>query len=267
MFGTAKTYKQLAAPVPHQGGYLGSVNVVPADAHDLMGVEYLTDACAPGQVWAELCYNANQNFCSGDAVTEPTDGYKVFGQPELVEGEPFAVYEGAECDGLITEQEAMERAAARLGYAESRQVDYAIDTWLAANVDQDLGSGTLKALIMRFEDFASASYGGYPVVSMRRSLVTRAVAERLVFPSPNGGFQTALGALVVPTAEAAASYGDDTDIYVTGQITLVQGQVIQKMVSEVVRPDGSCDPARGLAERMYVPLVECMVASATVTSE
>jgi len=34
----------------------------------------------------------------------------------------------------------------------------------------------------------------------------------------------------------------------------------------VTRPDGSCDPQRALAERMYVPLIECTVVKATATS-
>jgi hypothetical protein len=49
-------------------------------------------------------------------------------------------------------------------------------------------------------------------------------------------------------------------IYVTGQITLLRSPVNTISVPQQPRDDGTYAPARALAERIYVPLFECLVA-------
>lgn len=265
MISQAKTYIDVQAPVPFQGGILSVANVIPATGHSLLGAEYQSDACADGATWTDICYSLMRDFCVNDGddpdddPAEPEGGYKTFdGEPELVEGSPFAVYAGIECKGT---QGSEERAVQRLSYAEGRQIDQAVTAQLEATMSSDLGSMSMLEAIMAFEDAAAAGYGGYPTIVMPRSSVVCAMAQRLVFPGPDNVLMTANGTRVANTAQSTP--GLDNNIYLTGQITLIQGEVMSHVVPSVTRPDGTCDPERALAERMYVPLVECLVVGAT----
>lgn len=261
----AKSYVEVPNPVVNQNGYLFNVNVIPAGLHDLLGAEYVTNACAEGNIWTELCYNVDQQLCdpTGTPVA-PVDGYKQFGKPELVEGEPFAVYDGTDC-ALIPLEQAQKGAEDRLSFSEARQVDLYLSGWLAGNVDQDLGALDITSCIMVMEDVASVLYGSYGVISMHRSMAVCARKMDLIFDAPDGGLQTILGTKVIAVANDIP--GGEQDVFLTGRITLIQGSVESHVVPEVVRPDGTCDPQRALAERLYVPLVECMVVHATATCE
>lgn len=260
----AKVYKTIEAPIVNQNGYLGNVNVIPVGGpHDLLGAEYLTNACADGETWAELCYAIEQEFCGGAAPTPPAGGYKVFATPELVEGSPFAVYDGVDCQ-LTELEEAQAAANERLSFSEGRQVDINVLAGLAAATDADLGAQTLATGIPLMEDHASKLYGGYAVISMPRSLAVSAYSQRLIENAPDGGLQTVTGTKVVAVTQETP--GGATDMFLTGRITLIQGPVVAKSVPPVTLPDGSCKPQRALAERIYVPLVECLVVKATTTA-
>jgi len=263
-FADAKTYLDLADPVVNQNGYLGNVPVIPAGPHDLMGSEYLTHACATGETWTDLCYNANLTPCDESPVTPPAGGFKTFAQPELVEGSPFAVYDGVECDGLTIGADDLAGAETRLAYSEGRQVDYNVRAVLETLVTANLGTLPIATTIALFEEYTSALYGSYGVISLPRGLVVHARSQDLIFDAPGGGLQTVTGTTVVPTAQEVP--GDPTIAYLSGRITLIQGTVQSRVAPAVTRPDGSCDPQRALAERMYVPLIECTVVKATATS-
>lgn len=263
-FTDAKTYLEIPSPVVNQNGYLGHANVVSAHSHDLLGAEYITDACADGERWNDLCYSADQTPCDNSAVPLPTGGYKQFGQPELVEGSPFAVYDGVEC-GLMPLAESLERAEQRLSFSQARQVDQHVMEILAATAGTDLGSLTIEQTISQFEDWAAQMYGSYGVISLSRGQAIQAQAKDLIESSPSGGLQTILGTQVIAVATATPGAATE-DAFVSGRITIIQGPVHSHSVPGVNRPDGSCDPQRALAERMYVPLVECMVVKATITN-
>jgi len=261
----AKKYIEIPAPVVNQNGYLGHANIIPAGDHDLLGAEYVTNACAEGGLWTELCYSVDQQLCDPQTTPiPPVDGYKEFGKPELVEGEPFAVYDGNDC-GLVALEDAMAGAEERLSFSEGRQVDEYISGWLEANTDQDLGELSIRETIMVMEDVASVLYGSYGVIHMHRSMAACARSQKLVFEDGAGGYETFLGTKVIPVANNTP--GGVQDVYLTGRVSLIQGDVLSQVVPEVNRPDGTCDPQRALAERIYVPLVECMVVHATATCD
>lgn len=264
----ARKYVEVPAAVPFQGGILGVAEILSAGDHDLLGAEYLTDACAEGGVWNLLCFfDATHGSCAGGTpAPPPPGGFKKFGSPDLVQGSPFAVYDGVDCDGPGSTANA-ERATRRLGYSEGRQVDVKVTSVLEAMKDVDLGDVTLQEAIMGFEDLAAANYGGYGTIVMPRSMAVCAYAQRLVERSPGGGLMTVNGTQIANTAVTDASTPESADIYLAGRITLIQGDVRTIEVPGVVRSDGTCDPRRALAERMYVPLIECIVAAATVTCD
>lgn len=261
----AKSYVEVPAPVVRTGGILSVANVLPTSGHALLGAEYLTDACAPGGTWTDLCYVLDQQFCSTTPPTPPVDGYKEFGQPDLVEGSPFVVYDGVDCNRPgETPNDA--RARARLEFSEGRQVDHYFETWLSANEDSSIGAVSLTEAIMAFEDIGSEMYGSYPVIVMPRSMAVCAAMQELIFRSAGGGLETINGtevAAISPSTPGATT----ADIWVTGRISLIRGPVETHAVGPVTRPDGTCDPARALAERIYVPLIECMIVGATASCE
>jgi len=264
MLSSAKSYVDVQSPIVNQNGYLGGSKIMAAGAHDLIGAEYLTNACADGATWEDWCYAVDQKFCDplDPVIVAPAGGYKVFGKPELVEGSPFVVYDGVDCE-LNDLADSGRMAVDRLSFSEVRQVDYSMIALLDTMVSLDLGNTTVAPALELMEDNASALYGGYGVISMPRSLLVQAAANRLVFPSPDGGHQTATGTKVLATAQADPV--GNRSIYLTGQVTLIQGQVQSHSVpSTSYRGEVDCAPMRALAERMYVPLIECMVVKATV---
>jgi hypothetical protein len=262
----ARKYVEVPAAVPFQGGILSVAQILSAGDHDLLGAEYQTDACAEGGIWDLLCWiDKGIADCAGSTVPAPPGGYKQFGQPDMVSGSPFAVYDGVDCDGPGSTGNE-ERARRRLGYSEGRQVDRKVTAILEAGKDADLTDVSLQEAIMAFEDLAAANYGGYPVIVMPRSMAVCAYAQRLVERGPNGGLITVNGTQVAATAPADdATTPNEARVYLAGRITLIQGDVRTIEVPGVVRPDGKCDPRRALAERMYVPLIECTVVAATAS--
>jgi hypothetical protein len=248
----ARTYVEVPPAVPFQGGILSVAQVLSAGEHDLLGAEYQTDACADGGIWDLLCWSdVNLAGCPGTPVPPPPGGFKKFGKPDMVQGSPFAVYDGVDCDGPGSTGNE-ERARRRLSYSEGRQVDTKITAILEADKDTDLGALSLEEAIMSFEDLAAVNYGGYATIVMPRSMAVCAYAQRLVERGPNGALMTVNGTQVANTAAADAQTINTAKVYLAGRITLI-------------RPDGQCDPRRALAERMYVPLIECLVVAATAT--
>lgn len=244
-YSEAREYIDREPVAPYVGGVLAAADVIPPSGHALMGAEYLTDACAAGGVWEEFCYVSND--IAGDP---PTDGPKDLDeQPDLVQGSPFAVYAGVECD--INDTEARQRAERRLSYVESRQVDAQVWALVSAGA-ASVTSATLLAAVSEIEQEASEIYGGVPTLLVPRRLVTAGFAQDIFIRGPQGDIMTHQGALVANVAV------DDTAVLATGRITLIQGAVQSHFAPETIRPGGaSTDPRRALAERIYVPLFEC----------
>lgn len=259
---TAKSFIEVPAVAPRIGGVLSVATVIPATDHALIGAEYLTDACAEGGVWADICSLIDLKFCTGDAVTPPADGFKNFGQPDLVQGAPFATYDGVEC-GLMGLAEADERARTRLSYSQSRQVDHKVVALLDAQKDSSLGAVDIGTAIMELEDIIANTYGGYGTILMPYSLVVCGFAQDYLVRSVGGGAATINGTAVTGYAPPTPATADN--VFAVGRIVVVEGPVLSYSVPPVTRPDGTCDPARALAERIYVPLFECLVVGAAVT--
>jgi len=266
----AKTYIEVAPPPPYEGGLFTVANVVPSTGHALLGAEYMSDACTDGGLWTEICYAANRIMCGVVVDPDPPeDGYKVFGEAELVEGAPFAVYDGVECRALGAGGDAAGQAQAerRLDFSERRSVELHMQTLLeqmAIDNGTTLVSTSVADAIAQMEAMAVLVYGGVATILMSRSMAVCARSQDLIERAFDGSLQTINGTRV---AAIAALDDDLEDIYLTGQITLLQGPVKSHVVNEVVRPDGTCDPRRVLAERMYVPLIECMVVATTAPCE
>jgi hypothetical protein len=255
MITGARAWIDLPTPEPLGGGVVSVARVIDTSGHELMGVEGQTDACATAEEWAEWC------------TMTPT-GRKLFeGGPEVVAGDPFAVYTGVACD-LQKLDEAEARARARLGLSESRAVDLHVDAQLSADPDViDLGGPfPLDEGIGVAEAFAATVYGGRATLLIPR-VVIPCGGFGTFESSPGGTVTTVTGSLVGPlTTPIALPYtSGPVTMYVSGSITLLRGPVSSFSVPQQVADDGSFAPMRALAERVYVPVFDCLVAKLEVT--
>lgn len=256
MITGARAWIDLPTPEPLGGGVVSVARVIDTTGHELMGVEGQTDACATVEEWNEWC------------TTTPV-ARKLFDGPyEYVTGDPFAAYAGISCD-LQTLAGAEARARARLDLGESRAVDQHVDAQLAADADViDLGGPfPINQAIGVAEAFAATVYGGRPTLLIPRVVVP--CGGSVVFEStPGGVLTTTAGSLVGPitTAIAVPYVAGPVTMYVTGSVTLLRGPVNSFSVPQQVDDLGpTFAPMRALAERVYVPVFDCLVAKVEVT--
>ena len=85
---------------------------------------------------------------------------------------------------------------------------------------------------------------------------------------PSGLLTTVAGSRVAPLTIAVAvpAVAGPVTMYVTGQITLLRGPVLSVSVPQQVNGNGpTFAPMRALAERVYVPVFDCLAAKVEVT--
>lgn len=254
----ARTYVEVQEPVPVPGGFMDLANIREASGTDLLGAQYLTDACAQGGEFIDGCFFGGVPTMA-EAYPEPV-GKKDFGSPDVVEGDPFVVFAGAECSMLgLSEPEALARSRQRLKYVEGRQVDYHMAR-LLSTIGGDLGICPLSTMIMNSEYEAANRYGGYANILMSKPLLVCAFSQNLIERSGTGGLVTANGTRVAGIAHDDRVTPDN--FFLTGQITLLQGTVETHTGVEV-----KSNKRRGLSERIYVPLIECLLYAGTATCD
>jgi len=257
MITGARTLVTLDSPDPLGGGIVSVARVVDTSGHELMGVEASSDACAEAHEWLEWCNAAPEARKVFDAAAT------------WVVGDPFAIYAGVSCD-LQRLDEAKARAEARLGFAEARAVDQHVDLILANDAVDDIvdlgGPFPIAQAIGVAEAFAATYYGGRPTLLIPRVVVPCGGFNQFE-SSPGGLLSTVAGSLVAPltTAIAVPYVEGPVTMYVTGKITLLRGPVMSVSVPQQVADDGTFAPMRALAERIYVPVFDCLVAKVEVT--
>lgn len=260
----ARQFVDVAPVIPAVGGVLAVADIIPASGHALLGAEYQTDACATGGDFAEMCQVDLTIGACVPAAPDPTTVLKLLDeQPDLVQGSPFTVYAGVECQASMDENQA--RAERRLGYVESRWVDMHVAA-LLADAATAFTAATLVDLVAEGDDILAFLYGGYGTMLMSKGNTVRAFAADAIARDGGGGLTTVNGTRVANISSLyPAGATPDEDLYVTGRIVLIQGSVITRVVPAMVLPDGTCAPQRAIAERMYVPMFECLAYAGTVT--
>lgn len=255
----ARARISVPAPPIARGGFLSAARVIDLAAgdHALMGAQYLTDACVnETQEWtAPWCVTDIQAQCEEPAA--PPANVKVFEEnTEVVEGDPFTLYAGNACDIDSLEGRA-QAARAAFDYGERRSVDRAMTRWLAT-LDTAVGESpqSVDCLIGDMDGWLAANYGGVGLIALSIPAATEAIGKGYVVRSGDS-LSTALGTPVV--AYTRLGFGQPFDAWAMGQLTLLRGPLNTFSVPPMNRADGTCAPARALAERSYVPLVECAV--------
>lgn len=259
MIAGARWFLDVPAPPVLGGGVLAVARVIDnPPTHALMGSEYTTDACATAQEWLE-------DWCDSSPATQ-----KVFDSDwELVTGDPFVAYTGVDCM-LSTLTDAKNRVVDRFAYAEGRSVDKNIAAWLEANAAVDLGGPfPVNEAIGIAEAYAATVYGGVPTLLIPRQFVPCACGYG-VRSNLDGSLTTCQGSQVAnitaPLGTLPVPAADTGFMFVTGQITLLRGEVMSYSTPQQVLDDtGRFAPPRALAERIYVPLIECLTAKVQVT--
>src|SRR5262245_5210748 len=249
------TYVEVPPPPVLGGGVLGAARVIPPQTtHQLAGALYLTDACGDGGVWTEISWFPSEN--------PPTKQFA--GAPDIVESStPFAVYSGVQCD-LARQEEQAQRARARLDFTERHQIDLQFTQNILPNRAFGVGGPfPLGRAIGMLENFAASVYGGVPVLYIPRTLIPEATQQGMITPSLNGGLVTAQGSVVANVD--VDPFTSPLTIWASGAVTLIQGPLIEVVTPPGFNPDlTNANDARALAERLYVPLIECFVAQATI---
>lgn len=258
MIAGARWFLDVPAPPVLGGGVLSVARVIDnPPTHSLMGSEYTTDACATAQEWLE-------DWC--DAALGVTKDFDTGW--DLVQGDPFVAYTGLECM-LTTLNEAKGRVLNRFDYAEGRSVDKNIAAWLEANAAIDLGGPfPVNEAIGVAEAYAATVYGGAPTLLIPRQFIPCAsgFGVRCNLDGSLGTCNGSMVANITTPITLPVVAGATGTMFVTGQITLLRGAVSSYSTPQQVLDDtGRFAPPRALAERIYVPLIECLTAKVEVT--
>ncbi|RPJ54931.1 MAG: hypothetical protein EHM24_31180, partial [Acidobacteria bacterium] len=128
VLGGARTSISVPAPEVARGGFLAAANVIDLGEgdHALMGAQYETDACTYAAAnWAgDWCPDVIDAQCEEPAVAVANP--KTFtAYTTVVEGDPFVLYAGNQCD-LASLAARLSSATAAFNYGERRGVDTAM---------------------------------------------------------------------------------------------------------------------------------------------
>jgi hypothetical protein len=189
---------------------------------------------------------------------------KLFEQPELIESQDaFAVYAGVDCNAIgMPDADTVARARRRLEYIEGVQVDLHMQAVLST-ISDPLTSGDVGTMIAEADLISRMEYGGYATILLSVDLAVHAAAGQYVFRAPDGGLETVNGTRVAGIAWDPAISAEN--FFLTGQITMIQGPIQDHIVPETMLPDGTCVGRRALAERIYVPLIDCLAYAGIAT--
>lgn len=264
----ARTRVTLAPPPVAKRGILSVARVVPASPHELLGAEALVDWCGPfASRWTEAwCTTSIAAQCPAVTPAAAGEGKWFEDRTAWIEGDPITLYAGSDCP-TDTLAERENKAARAMDYGEGPALDIALQEWMDAQwaldvenppagfpFDVECGIGVMDAII-------AGNYGGQGVLWLPIPLIATAYGRGVCYRELDGTLHTPADNLVAPVLARESLTGGTTafQAYATGAVTLLQGPVKTYSVPPMVASDGSCAPARALAERVYVPLIECTI--------
>jgi hypothetical protein len=240
---------QPLAPLP-VGGLLAVADVTDTtDEHFMNGVVYESWLCGLGGIAPGLC-----DVAPGVSV----DAAKEFGGSEIVEGYPFAVYTGIECD--LFGRPYTEQARGRLAGSEEYLVGRAFQQVLFEVAGPDMPADVCVAgadicdIIGALEQWAGTHYAGRPILHMNRATAAMAISAHQLMPQLDGTLATVQG---TPVANSPG-YDDDL-VFITGPVHLWRTPLNVHDVDAVME-----NKAKSLAERVYVAAWDCIAASCSV---
>jgi hypothetical protein len=190
----------------------------------------------------------------------------------VVEGYPFSIYKMTECHDLHGDDTEWARNSLALGESHAVESGFMQAVLAQPTTAQPNGATavSIEEGVAILEGYAADVYGGVPIIHMARSVATRALARDILVASMDYTVTTPQGALVangggyslnLGPAGAAAPEGQAW-LYVSGMVTLVRSPVEAHRVLDHTENNQVV-----LAERTYVPAVDCFVAAVLVNLE
>lgn len=191
---------------------------------------------------------------------------------DVVTGSPFSIYKMTECQDLREDDTAWAQRSLALG--EAHAVESAFMQAVLAQPTTDLPNGSTPVSLINgiaiLEGYAADTYGGVPTLHVPRSVATRAIAKSALTVGLDFSVMTPQGAMVANGGGYSLNLGPDGTpapagqawLYATGLVTLVRRPVEAHRTLDHVNNNQVV-----LAERTYVPAVECFVAAVLVTLE
>jgi hypothetical protein len=250
-----RNFIDVPSPEVRRGGVVSVARVIDVtDPHDLMGAQYESQACASGTILEGLC---------ADHTGKTFDSEMTW-----VTGDPFIVYTGVSCD-MMRLEEGERKVRERFGYIESGEVDQGVLTDLAA-MDVEVGpvaAQNLDVAVGILEATMAAAYGGVATLFIPINLVTQGCREGIFARQSDGTILTCQGSKVANMAAWDGTLSSTSHrIYAGGQVTLLRGPLGVFSAPSMTDGGGVVHPPRTLGERVYVPLIECVVFSALAKS-
>lgn len=257
----ARNYVEVAAPAPKVGGLFTAATVIDStDPHDLLGAEYQTDACTFAEHWsAGNCgYGFPPTPCNPTPNRGPT--LKEFRGLDLVTGDPFTIYDGIDCELVGAPSDHYRgRVEASLRLKEQKAAEEHVAGLLLALATTESAADVVEA-IAEAEAWLAENYAGLGVIHMDRR--TAALAGDALEVGLDGRLSTRQG---TPIANGAGYKALGGAVVASGQVTLLRGP-ITATTAPGMNVGTECTPPRVLAERTYVPLIECGAIKVTVTT-
>jgi len=252
------------APPIAVGGFLAGaqvINVTDGD-HSLMGAEYESTACFGDPVrytgsWCEVAEPVID--CEARAVVVPPDPKYFYPASGVYDGMPFALYQGVECDMQPSEQ-SLAQVKEAYAYGERRSIDQTLMLILKNHpnlYDPGMDPAPPAVVLGFLEQEVARSYGGTALIAIPMQDIPAFCQAQLIAPNIDGTFSSCQGSTIIGTA----SYDNDHALYAMGRMVLIRGPLntYSAPPQMIGCPDGSyiSQPARALAERIYVSIIEC----------
>jgi hypothetical protein len=194
-----------------------------------------------------------------------TAAEKTPGQIDVVQGDPFIVYRMVECLDMTDDDTEWARKAFGLGEAHGVEEGFmrTVLATSASTVVDGTGLALVDAIALA-EEYAGNVYGGVPTLHMTRGVATRALSEQILENSLDWTITTKQGAWVANGSGYSANLGPtgvepgvgESWLYVTGYVTVGRTPLV---VNRVL--DHAQNNQQVLAERTYIPLVDCFQAA------
>lgn len=258
-------YIEAPSVAPAAGGLYAVATIRDnADVHlGASGVTYLSENCGVASSLEDpACLSAEDR------------AEKTFGEIDVIEAEPFAVYKGVECVYMGDDDSDWARRGLEL--TEHIAVEQGMRDALfdgATDLTPTPGTAvTVEEGIAVLEGWAGANYGGTPVLHMDRRVASLGLAQNSLIGDLSYTITTKQGTLVAngggyfemdgPTGAAPA---DGTAwIYVTGAVTVARTAVI---INRVLGASEHVNLQRALAERFIAVTAECILAAVLVETD
>jgi hypothetical protein len=267
-----RQYVEVATTPRRIAGWLAAADVRDTSGPALLGAEYETDACITdyGGEFIDGCIATKGGFSQpppGLAVppgargpTMPGRVKEFQGTGHTVTGDPFVPYAGVAClPNSLSIEAAQAQAQRRFAYVESRQVDYHLSRLITQN-GNDIGDCPLSQMLANAEYAALNEYGGHALIAMSAPLVLCAASMNLLYAMGDGSLRTMAGTHVTTIAHNDAVTAKN--FFLTGHVTLLRGSLNVRTATDMPN-----NQQYGLAERVYVPLIECMAYYGTATCD